>query len=304
MPSLNTSELHRMSNTARTTLITSVFLVAGNGLGAQPARASKAGQVQVTIAHSLLPIQRQAAQVEFRFVDGTANGAYPVDTISSNYRLSQRAFAQAITLGVQYAVTDHVRTSFSVRPYLNSFLSNRAKNGKVYGVQFDLGADYMLRLSDGVGLAVGSAVSRVIGGYGITSGGPRNKDYLMVDQTKLYDLDIGFHVVDQAWAVAPRIGLHVRAKHNIVLFANTGFQLAFARNSRINIAGAAKDGDVKWTGRKFSDPDLVLRVDDQRVENGMSNQLPYRFSGMQLDLGAAFTLKSKKDRSGHAARAK
>ncbi|MCZ8205815.1 hypothetical protein [Gemmatimonas sp.] len=293
-----------MSNPARNTLITSVLLVAGARLEAQPAREPKAGQVQITVAHSLLPIQREAAQVVFRYVDGMANGAYPVDTISSNYRLSQRAFAQAITLGVQYAVTDHVRTSFSVRPYLNSFLSNRAKNGQVYGVQFDVGADYMLRFSDGVGLAVGSAVSRVIGGYGITSGGPRNKDYLMVDQTKLYDQDIGFHVVDQAWAVAPRIGLHVRAKHNSVLFANTGVQLAFARTSRINIAGTVKEGDEKWTSRTFSDPDLLLRVDDQRVEDGMSNQLPYRFSGMQLDLGAAFTFRSKKDRSGNAAQAK
>ncbi|WP_396213071.1 hypothetical protein [Gemmatimonas sp.] len=291
-----------MNDLTRNALITSVFLIAGNRLGAQPASDSKAGQVQVTIAHSLLPIQRQGAQVAFRYIDGPANAAYPVDTISSTYRLSQRAFAQAITLGVQYAVTDHLRTSFSVRPYLNSFRSNTAKNAQVYGVQFDLGADYTLRLADGVGLAVGSAVSRVIGGYGITSGGPRNKDYLMVDQTKLYDQDIGFHVVDQAWAVSPRVGLQVRAKPNIVLFANTGFQLAFARNSRINIAGTVKDGDVKWTRRNFSDPDLSLRIDDKRVENGMSKQLPYGFSGMQLDLGAAFTFKSKKDRPGNAAR--
>lgn len=72
MPSLNTSELHRLSNTARTTLITSVFLVAGSGLGAQPARASKAGQVQVTIAHRLLPIQPDFRDAALR--DGQSGG--------------------------------------------------------------------------------------------------------------------------------------------------------------------------------------------------------------------------------------
>ena len=72
MSRLNTSKLHRLSNAARPTLITSVFLVAGNGLGAQPARESKAGPVQVTIAHSLLPIPPDFRDAELR--DGQSGG--------------------------------------------------------------------------------------------------------------------------------------------------------------------------------------------------------------------------------------
>lgn len=226
-------------------------------------------------------------------MDGGTNATQPVDTISSAYQLDQRTFGQAITIGLQYFVTDKLRASFSLRPHFNSFLSNKDKNEQVYGVQFDLGADYMFQLSEGVNFSLGSSLSRVIGGYGITSGGPKNKEYLLVDQNKLYDQDIGFHVIDRAWAVGPRMGLHIRAGQSIILFANTGFQFEFARNSRINIAGALENGNIKWNRKNFSDPDLSLMVDGKRVETGMDNELPYRFSGFYFDVGAAFTLNRK-----------
>jgi hypothetical protein len=43
-----------------------------------------------------------------------------------------------------------------VKPYLNSFLSNSAKNGKVYGVQFDLGLDYFHNISKDLNISFGT----------------------------------------------------------------------------------------------------------------------------------------------------
>ncbi len=254
----------------------------------------KAGEVQILVAYSLLPINSKVSEIRFKYVDGGLDSAYPIDSIKDTYQLEKRQLGQAITIGLHYFVSDQLRTSLTLRPHFNSFLSNKNKNGQVYGVQFDLGADYILPLSKEVNLALGSSISRVIAGFGITSGGPKNKAYLMVDQNKLFDQDVGFHVIDRAWAIGPRMGLHVKAGQNIILFANTGFQFDFARRSRINIAGTLENGNVKWNRRGFSDQDLSLEVDGQRIQNGDEKNLPYRFSGLYVDLGAVVSLTKKK----------
>jgi hypothetical protein len=248
------------------------------------------GQFQITVAFSLMPIKKTNSQVDFKYIDGDQNATYLVDSISANYNLKKRYFANAVTVGVGYFITDNIRTSINIKPYLNSFLSNKAKDGQVYGVQFDLGMDYFTYISNDVSISFGTTASRIIGGFGITSSGAKNKEYLVVNGNKLYDNDIGFHIIDNSWAFSPTIGLHYRASSNIILTANSGFQMIFGRTSRMNFAGLQQDGTVKWNRKEYNDSDVSLMIDNTKISNENVNKLPYKFSGVFFELGTIINL--------------
>jgi hypothetical protein len=101
------------------------------------------GQFQITAAFSLMPVNRTHSQLDFTYMDGNQFDTYLVDTITANYSLKKKYFENAVTIGIGYFLTDKFRMSINAKPYLNSLLSNKAKNEKVYGVQFDLGLDYV-----------------------------------------------------------------------------------------------------------------------------------------------------------------
>ena len=248
------------------------------------------GQFQITVAFSLMPIKKTNSQVDFKYIDGDQNAIYLVDSISANYNLKKRYFANAVTVGVGYFITDNIRTSINIKPYLNSFLSNKAKNGQVYGMQFDLGMDYFTYISNDVSISFGTTASRIIGGFGITSNGAKNKEYLVVNGNKLYDNDIGFHIIDNSWAFSPTIGLHYRASSNIILTANSGLQMTFGRTSRMNFAGLQQDGTVKWNRKEYNDSDVSLMIDNTKISNENINKLPYKFSGVFFELGTIINL--------------
>jgi hypothetical protein len=248
------------------------------------------GQFQITVAFSLMPIKKTNSQVDFKYIDGDQNATYLVDSISANYNLKKRYFANAVTIGVGYFITDNIRTSINIKPYLNSFLSNKAKNGQVYGVQFDLGMDYFTYISNDVSISFGTTASRIIGGFGITSSGAKNKEYLVVNGNELYDNDIGFHIIDNSWAFSPTIGLHYRASSKIILTANSGFQMNFGRISRMNFAGLQQDGTVKWNRKEYNDDDVSLMIDNTKISNENINKLPYKFSGVFFELGIIINL--------------
>ncbi len=248
------------------------------------------GQFQITVAFSLMPIKKTNSQVDFKYIDGDQNATYLVDSISANYNLKKRYFDNAVTIGVGYFITDNIRTSINIKPYLNSFLSNKAKNGQVYGVQFDLGMDYFTYISNDVSISFGTTASRIIGGFGITSSGAKNKEYLVVNGNELYDNDIGFHIIDNIWAFSPTIGLHYSASSNIILTANSGFQMNFGRVSRMNFAGLQQDGTVKWNRKEYNDDDVSLMIDNTKISNENINKLPYKFSGVFFELGTIINL--------------
>ncbi len=248
------------------------------------------GQFQTTVAFSLMPVKMTNSQVDFKYIDGDQNATYLVDTISANYNLKKRFFGNALTIGVGYFITDNIRASINIKPYLNSFLSNRAKNRQVYGVQFDLGMDYFTYISNDVSISFGTNASRIIGGFGITSSGATNKEYLIVNGNELYDNDIGFHIIDNSWAFSPTIGLHYRVLNNIILTANSGFQMTFGRTSRMNFAGQQQDGTIKWNRKEYNDSDVSLIIDNTKISNENINKLPYKFSGVFFELGTIINL--------------
>ncbi len=248
------------------------------------------GQFQITVGLSLMPIKKADSQVDFKYIDGDPNSTYLADSISVNYNLKKRYFANAVTIGLGYFITDNIKTSVNIKPYLNSFLSNKAKNGQVYGVQFELGIDYFTFISNDVSISLGTTASRIMGGFGITSGGAINKEYLVVNENKLYDQDIGFHIIDNSWAFSPTIGLNYRTSRNIFLTAKTGFQINFGRVSRMNFAGLLQDGTVQWNRKDFDDFDVILMIDHIKINNDNTNKLPYKFSGVFFELGTIINL--------------
>lgn len=248
------------------------------------------GQFQITFAFSLMPVKTTNSQVDFKYIDGDQNATYLVDTISANYNLQKRYLGNSVTIGVGYFITENIRTSINIKPYLNSFLSNKAKNGKVYGAQFDLGVDYFASISHDVNVSIGTTASRIKGGFGITSGGAKNKEYLVVNGNKLYDNDIGFHIIDNSWAFSPTIGLQYNASSNTIFTAKSGFQMTFARTSRMNFAGLQKDGTVKWNSKGYSDSDVSLIIDSTKINNENIYKLPYNFSGVFFQLGTLINL--------------
>jgi hypothetical protein len=248
------------------------------------------GQFQVTVAFSLMPVKMTNSQVNFKYIDGDQNSTYLLDTVSANYDLKKRYFGNAVNIGIGYFITENIRAAISLKPHLNSFLSNKSKNGKVYGVQFDLGLDYFYNISKDVSFSFGTTASRIIGGYGITSGGARNKEFLVVNGNELYDNNIGFHIIDNAWAFSPKFGLHYAATKDIIITANSGFQITFGRTSRLNFAGLQKDGTVKWNRKDYNDTYVDLSINNLRINSDNINQLPYRFSGLFFELGTIINL--------------
>lgn len=251
------------------------------------------GQLQITVSFSLMPVQITNSEVGFRYIDGDQNANYLVDTILTNYDLKKRYFGNGFNIGLSYFTTENFRTSVSIKPHLNSFLSNKSKNGKVYGIQFDLGLDYFHNISKDLSFSFGTTASRIIGGYGITSGGAKNKEYLLVNGIELYDNDIGFHIIDNSWAFSPKMGLHYAATKNIILTANSGFQMTLGRTSRMNFAGLQKDGTVRWNRKEFDDTDVELTINNSKINSDNIDKLPYKFSGWFFELGTIINLNKR-----------
>lgn len=260
---------------------------------AQSANMFQKGQVQINVAFSLMPINKSNAKLHFNYRDGNLNSQITIDEITSNYSLKKKYFGNVCLLGFGYFFTDQLRAGLNLKPHLNSFLSNQKKNANVYGIQFDLGADYFYSISNELSISLGTSLSRILGGFGITSAGPRKKMFLLVNGNKLYDNDIGFHIIDKSWALATRIGVHQQLANNVILFVNTGFQSSFRRNIKLNIAGLQKDGKVSWNSKQFGDPSIEFTVNDTIILSNRIKWLPYKYSGLFFDFGTATNTKSK-----------
>jgi predicted porin len=250
----------------------------------------KKGDFEVSVSYTKVPINQKESKVDFNYKDGKLPSSVPIDEIMASYNIGNQNYNDAIGIGVSYYVTNKFNLELEAQPQFNSLLSNKGKNGKVYGVQFDLMTNYQQKLIDKLSLTGGLGLSFVLGGYAITSGGPSKKEYLLVSGNRLYDQNIGFHIIDITWATKLEIGLKYELSKRFSVFGNGGYQLEFARNSRMNFAGELSDKTVKWNGKDYSDTDLSLNVNGQRITNNSIQKLPFNFSGLTLQFGISITL--------------
>ncbi len=75
-------------------LLTTPFLYGQQGSTFQK------GGVQLSVALSLVPVQRQEAQVKFSYIDGNPTSGYALDTITADYALDQRYYGRAMAIGI------------------------------------------------------------------------------------------------------------------------------------------------------------------------------------------------------------
>ena len=272
-------------------LILIAFGLNAQNVFSQEGIANKKGKLQLDFAFSFLPVQKENADLYFSYIDGEVSPEFVPDTITSQYTLENQYFNNSIALGISYNVSENFKLSLDVRPHLNSFLSNQDKNGEVYGVQFDVGADFYTELKKKLYLSYGISISRIIGGYGITSGGASNKDYLLVNGNELYDDNIGFHIIDNSWGISPRIGLNYWLTKSVSIFSDFGYQINFGRTSRMNFAGLLENGDIKWNRKSYDDSDVKLAVNNKEIENTNIENLPFGFNGFRLEFGIIVDIK-------------
>ncbi|MEI8110190.1 MAG: hypothetical protein WCH59_04295 [Chitinophagia bacterium] len=269
-----------------------IVLLQLKNIYAQNENMYQKGQVQINLAFSLMPINKSNAKLHFNYRDGNLISKLPIDEITANYSLKKKYFGNVFMLGLGYFINNQLRAGFNLKPHLNSFLPNQAKNGNAYGIQFDFGVDYFHSISSDLSISFGTSLSRILGGFGITSAGPRKKMYLLVNGNKLYDYDIGFHIIDKSWVFVPRIGVYQRIANNFIIFANSGFQTTLGRNIQLNIAGIQKDGKVSWNRIKFGDPAFNFIVNDTIIRPKSVKWLPYKYSGLFFDFGTAINIKA------------
>jgi hypothetical protein len=273
-------------------LLLLLFAVSTSSTFAQQAADNKIkkGNFELSISFSKIPINQKASNIDFNYRDGSFPSTIPIDTIKANYNIDNQYFNNAIDIGVSYFINNNFNIGFNARPQINSFLSNQNKNGKVYGVQLGFNVSYEKDIIDKFSITGGLGLSYLIGGYGITSGGSSKKEYLLVNGNELYDQDIGFHIIDNAWITTPEIGLRYELLKKVSLLTKFGYQFTFNRTSRMNFAGELKDGTVKWNSKSYDDTDLSLNVNGQRITNNNIEKLPFNFSGLTFQFGIFLTL--------------
>jgi hypothetical protein len=253
----------------------------------------KKGNFEFSISFNRIPINQKASNIDFNYRDGSFLSTIPIDTIKANYIIDNHYSNNAIDIGVSYFVNNNFNIGLNIRPQINSFLSNQSKNGKVYGFQFGLNVNYEKNIINKLSFVGGVGLSYIIGGYGITSGGASQKEYLIVNGNELHDQDIGFHIIDNTWAATPEVGLRYEMLKRVSLFTKFGYQFTFNRTSRMNFAGELKDGTVKWNSKSYDDTDLSLNVNGQRITNNSIEKLPFNFSGLTFQFGISMTLNKQ-----------
>lgn len=241
-----------------------------------------------------LPVNQKVSNIDFLYYDGKVLSNIPIDTIKAIYRTQNQYLNTSIGFGLTYYLFEDFNLSLNTKPHINSFISNKKKDGKVYGVQFDLTSNYEKKISGKLFFTAGLGISRIIGGYGITSGGASKKEFLLVNGNELHDQDIGFHIIDNSWAVKLELGSKYKLPKGLHAFANFGYQFTFNRTSRMNFAGLKKEGSLKWNSKTYDDTDLFLNIDGQRINNDNFYNLPFNFGGLTLQLGVSIALNKRK----------
>lgn len=271
-------------------LLITIFIVfvVKTGFSQDNGSTNRKRKFELEVALGLLPINQKSSSVNFNYYDGTGNTNEPIDTISAVYNLSRQYFNSTLGVGINYYFKNHFKAFFRIHPHLNTFRSNKGKNTKVYGMQLDLGAALERRLNETLFFNGGLSISYIIGGYGITSGGATNKAYLNVNENRLFDDDIGFHIIDNNWSITPHARITRVISEKIGIFMEIGYQLTFSRSARMNFAGESEDGNVLWNRKSFDDADVSLEIDGHKISKDRVDKLPYQYGGAMIVFGITF----------------
>jgi hypothetical protein len=163
----------------------------------------------------------------------------------------------ALALGLQLDLSDWLTTWLQLDAMLNSFVSNEAKNGRVYGARIGLGAAYMWRIG-ALEVGAGLQLALRLRGYGVTSFDRGGQPSIKFGDSELYDDDIGVHIIDTAWQLGPALLTSWQLTQGWRIMLALDLLWTARHRSAINVAGELESAEVAWERVALDDGKLDL----------------------------------------------
>ncbi len=251
-------------------------------------------QHEFTIAVGTLPAWKAERNVEFRAIDAAPTALR--DTLNSAFR-SRAAFGElGFTLRYGMVIDEKVSLSLAASPYFGSFASEQEKKDRVYGVQFDFTAGYRFTFVQSQSASWLFAVepscrlAYTIGGYSLGYFSGVKKEWLQFGETKFYDAETAFHLIDNNLGIAPCVKALWNPGGGVMVVADVSWMLNLSRQTVFNIAGVGADKQtVEWLQKPLENESIRYEVDGRLVRQESINEM-FGFTRLSASIGLVFRL--------------
>lgn len=251
-------------------------------------------QHELTIAVATLPAWKAERNVQFRAIDAASPALR--DTLNSTFR-SRTTFGElGFTLRYGMVIDEKVSLSLAASPYFGSFASEQEKKDRVYGVQFDFTAGYRILFGQSqsalwlFAVEPSCRLAYTIGGYSLGYFSGVKKEWLQFGETKFYDAETAFHLIDNNMGIAPCVKALWNPGGGVMVVADVSWMLNFSRQTVFNIAGFGADKQtVQWLQKPLENESIRYDVDGKSVRQESINEI-FGFTRLSASIGVAFRL--------------
>lgn len=251
-------------------------------------------QHELTIAVGTLPAWKAERNVEFRAIDAAPPALR--DTLNSAFR-SRAAFGElGFTLRYGMVLDETVSLSLAASPYFGSFASEQEKKDRVYGVQFDFTAGYRILFGQSqsaswlFALEPSCRLAYTLGGYSLGYFSGVKKEWLQFGETKFYDAETAFHLIDNNVGIAPCVKALWNPGGGVMVVADVSWMLNLSRQTVFNIAGFGSDKQtVQWLQKPLANESIRYLVDGNSVQQVNIHDV-FGFTRLSASIGVAFRL--------------
>jgi hypothetical protein len=251
-------------------------------------------QHEFTIAVGTLPAWKAERNVEFRAIDAAPTALR--DTLNSAFR-SRATFGElGFTLRYGIVIDEKMSFSLAASPYLGSFASEQEKKDRVYGVQFDFTAGYRFTFVQSqstpwlFAVEPSCRLAYTIGGYSLGYFSGVKKEWLQFGETKFYDAETAFHLIDNNLGIAPCVKAIWNLGGGLMVVADVSWMLNLSRQTVFNIAGVGADKQtVEWLQKPLANESIRYLVDGNFVQQVNIPDV-FGFTRLSASIGLIFRL--------------
>ena len=251
-------------------------------------------QHELTITIGFLPAWKIERGIQFRAIDEAPPSLR--DTLNSDF-LARAAFGElGFTLRYGIVIADKFSVSLAASPYFGSFASEREKKDRIYGAQLDFTAGYRLTfgrsLSESVLLVLEPScrVAYTFGGYSLGYFAGAKKEWLQFGDTKFYDTETAFHLIDNNLGIAPALKASWDMGFGIMAIVDLAWMVNLSRQTVFNIAGLGKDKQsVEWLQKPLTNDTIRFLMDGKPVQQSSIHDM-FGFTRLTVSIGLAFRL--------------
>lgn len=250
---------------------------------------------EFSISLSLLPASKMSRDVWFQAIDQAPTNTLR-DTMQRTFRSRPVEGEFGITLRYAVRLEQGWTLGIAASPYFGSFASEDDKKDRMYGIQFDAALGYrfaLLQSSNGsylLALEPSCKIAYTIGGYSLGTFAGVKKEWLQFGDTKFYDPETAFHLIDNNLGVVPSFKVLLHLGSGVAICAEAGWMLNLSRRTEYNIAGYIEDKQtVRWQALPLSTDTLIFTADSERISQRTLENFS-RFTGINTSIGLVFTL--------------